>query len=129
MSDSVDITVIRELFSTMTKERADRDKHFDDTLKSIKLVVDNVHQSQLVMNHDLAKIEEIQSAANTGMRTDILDLQTRVRILERFNDQNYGAKRANDKTFNWWSDNWFKIVSLFVLAMPAMAYIYNVVKG
>lgn len=129
MVDSITITEFKELLKAMDHDRAEQAVRFEKSLAGIKESIDTLHQTQLLMSHDLSKIEEFQTNTNVTMKTDIKDLQTRVRVLERFNDQNYGASKANDRTFNWFSDNWFKVVSLFILSLPVIGYLYTVMKG
>ena len=128
MDDSISIGEFRKLIIRMDEQQSTQNVKFEHALNGIKESIENLNRTQMLMTHDLSKIEEFQTNTNVLMKGDIVDLQSRVRTLERFNDQNYGASKAKMDTFNWFSDNWFKVVSLFILLIPVIAYLYNSMK-
>lgn len=58
------------------------------------------------------------------LKTDYANMQGRVYILELESAGNVGKKEAEANARKWWSDNWFKIVTLFVLLIPTIVAIY-----
>ena len=126
MSDSINIDQFRELITSMESNLNTREKHFDSKLNELKGTIDS---NQLLMIEKLNNIYTIQVTNNEATKTMLSDHEARIRTLESFNAQNYGARRANDRAFNWFSDNWFKIVSLFIMSIPVIAYLYVSIKG
>lgn len=84
---------------------------------------------QLSTRHDLKRELELQSVKNAQFSESIEDTAKRVRDLELYNATNHGERREVDKRKMWWSANWWLIVSLFLLSIPLIDFLYERVTG
>lgn len=123
LADKDDIDQVRHAHLT---------KSLDELVKSNTQLSESVNglvNSQLSIRHDLDRVEELQDVRNSEFVLSIDDLKGRVRILERFNDQNHGERRASDKRKNWWNENWYKLLGFFILCIPLIDFLYERVTG
>ncbi|AUS02253.1 TMhelix containing protein [Vibrio phage 2.096.O._10N.286.48.B5] len=124
--DVVSVSVVKGLFVEMHDELNTRDKHFDSRFNELNRAIDS---NQLLMLEKLNSIATTQMAQSNATADKFNDHETRLRTLEAFNSQNYGARRATDKNISLFSNNWFKVVMVFVMIIPLVDFLYEQVTG
>lgn len=89
-----------------------------------KLVVDNHNLERQTLN-GLADIKERQQEN----AHKIIDLSKRINTLELAEATKRGADQSNSQHKKFWYDNWFKILTVLIISVPAIVVIYNLIHG
>lgn len=75
------------------------------------------------LNRINSTVEEVKV-----IKTDVANMQGRVYLLELESAGNAGREHEQTKQRKWWSDNWHKILMVFVMLIPTIVALYMVVK-
>ncbi|AUR84388.1 TMhelix containing protein [Vibrio phage 1.055.O._10N.286.55.E9] len=124
--DVISVKVIQGLFVEMQSELNTREKHFDSRFNELNKSIDS---NQMLMLEKLNSIATTQLTHSNAASDKLADHETRLRTLETFNSQNYGAKRITDQNRNLFSNNWFKVVMVVVMLIPLVDFLYEKVTG
>lgn len=73
-------------------------------------------------------LRELIVSKDNENKTSISRLGERVGDLEKHNFEFTGERRASEKQSKFWQDNWFKIVSLFILSIPLIVVLFDLIK-
>mgnify|MGYP003659070725 CR=1 FL=1 len=60
---------------------------------------------------------------------DFKTLGKRVVVLENFKLSQDVITTEKSKHSKWWSDNWFKIVTVFIISVPVIAGVYKLLES
>lgn len=109
-----DIKLMNSTIAALTRSN-------EEVNKNITKLVAQSRSSEL----HIKLIHELVITKASESKEQIDDLDNRVCALEREHHLIIGERRANERYTNFWSNNWFKIVSLFVLSVPLIAGAYT----
>lgn len=107
-------------------------QHMNDAIsaltKSNEKVNDSINklilQTKTSENH-IEILRELIISKDNENKTSIGRLGERVGSLERHNFESTGERRASEKHSKFWSDNWFKLVTLFIILIPVIVHLYK----
>lgn len=101
-------------------------------VKSNKEVSENINRlitkTETSQTH-IDTLYELVKSNDLSQKQSNIRLSERVGKLEELQFEYRGERRASEKHSKFWQDNWFKIVTLFILMIPAIAGTYNLLKS
>lgn len=74
-------------------------------------------------------LRELIVSKDNENKTSIGRLGERVGYLEKHNFEFTGERRASEKHSKFWLDNWFKFATLFIIAIPVIVVLYQMIKS
>lgn len=100
-------------------------------VKSNKEVSENINRlitkTETSQTH-IDTLYELVKSNDTAQKQSLMRLSERVGDLEKHNFVSVGERRASEKQSKFWQDNWFKIVSLFILSIPLIVVLFDLIK-
>lgn len=76
------------------------------------------------------RIEDLEQMHETHVRRcedDFRSMGKRVANLETWKTQEEARKEGSKESRRWWSDNWHKMLMVFVIAIPVVVALYQLV--
>lgn len=111
----------RKLIETITAENKEDRAKFTESLSTLTV---GFTESATILSARLDILER-DAAHRQGVESERVEsIRTLVQKVEVLEDD-YQSRKGTNKL---WQDNWFKLVTLFIIAIPVIAYLYNSVN-
>ncbi|AWY02803.1 hypothetical protein [Alteromonas phage JH01] len=110
--------------SDLLTKFVEHSKTTNEHLSSLALSTQELVIESRTANKRIDDIEDVQSKHENDFRT----LGKRVVDLEQFKLAYETEKRTAERHRKWWSDNWHKILMVFVISIPVIVAIYQLVQ-
>ena len=150
MNNTPDVSVLLSTINQSLAALVDRDRHYEkerlqhigdvkhmnDAIaaltKSNEKVNDSINNLILQTKTSEQHIEILRDlivSKDSENKTSITRLAERVGTIEKYKFESDGERRASEKHSKFWSDNWFKLVTLFILSIPVIVGVAKMLKG
>lgn len=110
----------------MTPEQ--ESKLFDD-MEALKKESNTINTTVALMEQQLTYlISSIKEFGNLATQDEVNAINERVKTLESEKVRQDAINELRLERRNWWSNNWYKVVGLLIVAVPVIATAYNIFK-
>jgi hypothetical protein len=149
MLNDPNVTAVLAAINQSLAALVDRDRHYEQErrqhvgdvqhmneaisalTKSNEKVNDSINKLILQTKTSEQHIEilrELIISKDTENKTSNNRLAERVGALEKYNFESTGERRASEKHSKFWQDNWFKLITLFIILIPVIVGISKMLK-
>lgn len=149
MQNDPDVTAVLATINQSLAALVDRDRHYEKErlqhigdVKHMNEAISALTRSNEKVNDSINKLilqtrtseqhieilRELIVSKDSENKTSISRLGERVGDLEKHNFESTGERRASEKHSKFWSDNWFKLVTLFIILIPVIVALYKMIK-
>lgn len=106
-----DVQTMNAAIQALTKSSEDVNKNIT------KLLLRSTQSEQ-----QISTLKELMIAKDSERGAQIERLSDKVDMLEKFNSEFTGERRASERHSRFWQDNWHKIFLVFVVVIPVIVY-------
>jgi len=85
--------------------------------------IDRLNVVEGSLNDSVERLNIRIDSANS----DIVSIKSKINLLEILNAEENGEKKVKDDNKKFWTANWYKFIGLFIIIVPTVVTIYNLV--